>query len=228
MPVFFHKKAKQTEVIHHLRDIYLEVHAKHGIPLADFPDFRTMQQKLKTFDFRQLQSYNKTLFQQIERMFADFVPKLMSKLSAEQMSSLSEHQIKGGKFDEINGPFGYRRGQGADAGWQDSEWIVAKSRDECDKVFATLQPIDGKVTAPRAKEEMVKSKLPSSVLSRIYRLADVDGDGLLDADEFALAMHLVKVKLDGHDLPFVLPAHLVPPSKRRAAPNGTTAGQNRS
>lgn len=65
-----------------------------------------------------------------------------------------------------------------------------------------------------AKSEMVKSKLPNSVLGKVWKLADVDKDGMLDSDEFALAMHLINIKLDGHDIPPELPAHLVPPSKR--------------
>lgn len=65
-----------------------------------------------------------------------------------------------------------------------------------------------------AKTEMVKSKLPNSVLGKIWKLSDIDKDGLLDEEEFALAMHLIRVKTDGHDLPAELPPHLVPPSKR--------------
>lgn len=65
-----------------------------------------------------------------------------------------------------------------------------------------------------AKSEMVKSKLPNSVLGKIWKLSDIDQDGLLDADEFALAMHLINVKIEGHDIPSELPDHLVPPSKR--------------
>lgn len=64
---------------------------------------------------------------------------------------------------------------------------------------------------------MVKSKLPNSVLGKVWKLSDIDRDGMLDADEFALAMHLINVKLDGHDIPSdpsELPNHLVPPSKR--------------
>lgn len=61
---------------------------------------------------------------------------------------------------------------------------------------------------------MIKSKLPNSVLSKIWKLSDVDADGFLDAEEFALAMHLINVKLDGNELPTILPEHLVPPSKR--------------
>lgn len=65
-----------------------------------------------------------------------------------------------------------------------------------------------------AKAEMVKSKLPNSVLGKIWKLSDIDKDGYLDMDEFALALHLIQVKLEGHDLPVELPDHLVPPSKR--------------
>lgn len=61
---------------------------------------------------------------------------------------------------------------------------------------------------------MVKSKLPNSVLSKVWKLADVDKDGMLDEEEFALAMHLINIKIDGNDLPSDLPAHLIPPSKR--------------
>lgn len=60
---------------------------------------------------------------------------------------------------------------------------------------------------------MVKSKLPNAMLGKIWKLADVDMDGKLDRDEFALAMHLIDIKLDGHELPAQLPGHLVPPSK---------------
>jgi len=61
---------------------------------------------------------------------------------------------------------------------------------------------------------MIKSKLPNAVLGKVWKLSDVDKDGMMDADEFALAMHLINIKLDGHELPIELPAHLVPPSKR--------------
>lgn len=64
-----------------------------------------------------------------------------------------------------------------------------------------------------AKEEFLKTKLPNSVLSKVWNLADVDNDGLLDRDEFALAMYLAKIKLEGAELPTTLPEHLIPPSK---------------
>lgn len=61
---------------------------------------------------------------------------------------------------------------------------------------------------------MVKSHLPSSVLRRIWALSDIDQDGQLDRDEFAVAMFLIDHKLDGHDLPDQLPDRVIPPSKK--------------
>ena len=59
-----------------------------------------------------------------------------------------------------------------------------------------------------------KSGLPDDVLEKIWTLADVDGDGVLDPEEFILAMHLTnaKVKLK-IALPDTLPPTLVPAAK---------------
>jgi hypothetical protein len=43
------------------------------------------------------------------------------------------------------GPFGYKRGEGVDAGAGDLEWIVSKKRAEYDAIFKTLNPVEGKV-----------------------------------------------------------------------------------
>ena len=56
--------------------------------------------------------------------------------------------------------------------------------------------------------------MSSHVLGKVWRLADHDDDGMLNSEEFALAMHLIKVKCEGHNLPDKLPGHLVPPGQR--------------
>ena len=65
-----------------------------------------------------------------------------------------------------------------------------------------------------AREEMIRSKLPNSVLRRVWALSDIDEDGMLDRDEFAVAMFLIDHKLSGNDIPETLPERVVPPSKR--------------
>ena len=63
----------------------------------------------------------------------------------------------------------------------------------------------------------MKSNLPNKVLGKLWKLGDTDSDGMLDNEEFALAMHLIKVKLGGDEIPDELPKHLIPPSKRSGA-----------
>jgi hypothetical protein len=111
--------------------------------------------------------------------------------------------------------------KGINAGVNEGEgvWIVNKTRKEADETFTTLNPVGGKITGSSAKLELIKSKLPNSVLAKVWRLSDCDKDGFLDTDEWALANYLVKLKLDGHELPNTLPDHLIPPSKRQLFPS---------
>lgn len=54
----------------------------------------------------------------------------------------------GGAFEVVGNarsPFGYKRGEGVDAGAGDLEWIVDKKRAEYDATFKKLNPVDGKV-----------------------------------------------------------------------------------
>uniref|UniRef100_A0A803WG70 EH domain-containing protein n=1 Tax=Ficedula albicollis TaxID=59894 RepID=A0A803WG70_FICAL len=90
-----------------------------------------------------------------------------------------------------------------------------KDKAKYDEIFYGLAPDGGKLSGRRAKGWMVASNLPSSVLGRIWQLSDVDRDGMLDHEEFALAGHLIGAKLEGRGLPADLPPRLVPPSKRR-------------
>lgn len=84
---------------------------------------------------------------------------------------------------------------GIDAGNGDPVWVVSKDKAKYDQVFEKLDPLDGKISGAAARKEMIKSKLPNSVLGKIWKLSDVDRDGMLDADEFALAMYLISVKV---------------------------------
>jgi len=132
----------------------------------------------------------------------------------EQTDKRQENTVHGGHFESAQSPFAFGRGEGVDAGSLQQEWVVEKERYRYDDIFNSLVPVDGKVTGAAAKAEMVKSKLPNAVLGKVWRLSDLDKDGQLDSDEWALAMHLINIKLNGHDLPSELPDHLIPPSKR--------------
>ena len=173
------------------------------------------QELLQTQDFSKFQALKPKLLDTVDDMLANDIARLMVMVRQEE-SLMPAQVVKGGAFDgTMNGPFGHGYGEGAGEGIDDVEWVVGKDKPTYDEIFYTLSPVNGKITGANAKKEMVKSKLPNTVLGKIWKLADVDRDGLLDDEEFALANHLIKVKLEGHELPADLPPPLVPPSKRR-------------
>uniref|UniRef100_A0A8C5WLC1 EH domain-containing protein 1 n=1 Tax=Leptobrachium leishanense TaxID=445787 RepID=A0A8C5WLC1_9ANUR len=216
MPNVFGKDNKKKELIHNLADIYLKIEREHQISPGDFPNLKRMQENLMTQDFAKFQSLKPKLLDTIDDMLSNDIARLMV-LVREEESQMTNQVVKGGAFEGTrNGPFGHGYGEGAGEGIDDVEWVVAKDKPTYDEIFYTLSPVNGKITGASAKKEMVKSKLPNTVLGKIWKLADVDHDGLLDDEEFALANHLIKVKLEGHELPAELPSHLVPPSKRRS------------
>ena len=80
-------------------------------------------------------------------------------------------------------------------------------------LFSAAAPLEGKLTGSQARPLMMESRLPTSVLSKVWALADVDKDGMLDESEFCLAMYLMDLKIAGHDLPGALPNYLRPPGE---------------
>ncbi|KAM5138894.1 EH domain-containing protein 1 [Mantella aurantiaca] len=215
MPNVFGKDNKKKELINNLGEIYLKIEKEHQISPGDFPSLKKMQEILMTQDFSKFQALRPKLLDTVDDMLANDIARLMVMVRQEE-SQMTNQVVKGGAFEgTMNGPFGHGYGEGAGEGIDDLEWVVAKDKPTYDEIFYTLSPVNGKITGASAKKEMVKSKLPNTVLGKIWKLADVDRDGLLDDEEFALANHLIKVKLEGHELPADLPSHLIPPSKRR-------------
>lgn len=55
----------------------------------------------------------------------------------------------GGAFEGVEdqvSPFGYKRGEGIDAGAGEPEWIVNKERYKYNLIFEKLGPCDGKIS----------------------------------------------------------------------------------
>lgn len=51
-----------------------------------------------------------------------------------------------GVVDDTISPFGYKRGEGIDAGFGEHDWICNRDRARTDPLFDSLNPIDGKIT----------------------------------------------------------------------------------
>jgi len=222
MPKIFGKMRKKKELIKTLPVLMKKIQEEHMVATSDLPEVSGMQEKLLQADFKKFPLLREKLIAQVNHMLDNDIADLMAIVP----NDFHEPVIRGGAFDDVkdvNSPFGYQKCEGIDLGSGEPEWIVSKERSKWDLIFQSLGPSKGKITGSVAKKEMVKSRLPNPVLAKVWRLADCDQDGLLDADEFALAMHLIHVKLDGFDLPDTLPDHLVPPSKKRLLNGGSVS-----
>ncbi|XP_052018718.1 epidermal growth factor receptor substrate 15-like 1 isoform X10 [Apodemus sylvaticus] len=98
----------------------------------------------------------------------------------------------------------------------ETHWAVrVEEKAKFDGIFESLLPVNGLLSGDKVKPVLMNSKLPLDVLGRVWDLSDIDKDGHLDRDEFAVAMHLVYRALEKEPVPSVLPPPLIPPSKRK-------------
>jgi len=214
MPTFG-KDGKKKDLLRNLDKVFQEISLEHQVPMADFPDIQETREKLAKYDFTKFNPIDKKMIDAASKMIGEEIPRLMKLMPAEDQEKEQDGKTKitGGVFDNEALPGGVGIQEGSDEG----VWIVQRDKPKYDEIFHSLEQESGKVTGRAAKEEMMKSHLPNKVLGRIWKLADTDNDGLLDIDEWALAMHLIKVKVEGHDIPETLPRHLYPPNKRMGA-----------
>uniref|UniRef100_A0A8C5D625 Epidermal growth factor receptor pathway substrate 15-like 1a n=1 Tax=Gouania willdenowi TaxID=441366 RepID=A0A8C5D625_GOUWI len=95
-------------------------------------------------------------------------------------------------------------------------WAVrVREKNKFDGIFESLVPVNGLLSGDKVKPVLINSKLPLDVLGKVWDLSDIDKDGHLDKDEFAVAMHLVYRALEKEPVPALLPSALIPPSKKK-------------
>ncbi|XP_076287151.1 epidermal growth factor receptor pathway substrate 15 isoform X2 [Lasioglossum baleicum] len=96
------------------------------------------------------------------------------------------------------------------------DWSIKPAeRAKYDQLFDSLKPKNGYISGNNVKGVLMDSKLPLDTLGKIWELADMDEDGMLDRHEFVVAMHLVYKALEKYAIPSVLPPELMPPGKRK-------------
>ncbi|KAK3386589.1 hypothetical protein B0H63DRAFT_468038 [Podospora didyma] len=100
------------------------------------------------------------------------------------------------------------------------DWLVtASDKVRFDQLYEELDKArKGFITGEEAVPFFSQSNLSEGVLAQIWDLADVNSEGRLTRDEFAVAMYLIRQQRSKRDgpstLPTVLPANLIPPSLR--------------
>ena len=92
--------------------------------------------------------------------------------------------------------------------------VSEADRAKYETIFLQMQPDDGKVPGTKVAPVLKRSGLPTATLHAVWALVDVGNAGKLDADWFAVAMHLTMQTKRGEPLPKTLPPECVPPKDR--------------
>jgi epidermal growth factor receptor substrate 15 len=100
-----------------------------------------------------------------------------------------------------------------------SDWLISpQEKASYDNLFKGVDTVGrGFITGDQAVRFFSDSGLPEDILAGIWDLADINSEGQLSKDEFAVAMYLIRQQRKGDQLPAALPANLIPPSLRTPA-----------
>jgi len=193
---------------------YNAVQGQTNLPRGDFPKPDAFVQTLSKFgnaikDFPNLDNKKiKALVDGLDASIANDIPALMRQIPG----GLGPDAALGKSDREFN-PFE----AGSDSALIQGAWAVTASfKSKYDATFYACNLVEGKLKGADARDIFIKSRLPNTTLKPIWALADCDADGLLDCDEFAVAMCLIECHSQGllPEIPENLPLLLVPPSKR--------------
>ncbi|KAI1381600.1 hypothetical protein F4677DRAFT_403559 [Hypoxylon crocopeplum] len=99
-----------------------------------------------------------------------------------------------------------------------SDWLVTPAdKIRFDQFYADLDKTNkGFITGEEAVPFLSQSGLPEDALAQIWDLADINSEGRLNRDMFAVAMYLIRQQRSRRDIPLPtsLPPSLIPPSLR--------------
>lgn len=100
-----------------------------------------------------------------------------------------------------------------------NDWVIdPQEKASYDNLFKGVDTMGrGFITGEQAVRFFSNSGLPEDILAGIWDLADINSEGQLSRDEFAVAMYLIRQQRKGDPLPQTLPSNLIPPALRTRA-----------
>ncbi|KAI0806407.1 hypothetical protein GGR55DRAFT_204374 [Xylaria sp. FL0064] len=130
-------------------------------------------------------------------------------------------QLSGSAQPRTSSPLGRpplgAQGVGVPAQTTGGDWLISPvDKAKYDQFYADLDKANkGYITGEEAVPFLSQSKLSEDALAQIWDLADINSEGRLTKDTFAVAMYLIRQqRTKGGPLPTSLPPGLVPPSLR--------------
>eukprot|EP00485_Elphidium_margaritaceum_P022581 CAMPEP_0202713294 /NCGR_PEP_ID=MMETSP1385-20130828/52479_1 /ASSEMBLY_ACC=CAM_ASM_000861 /TAXON_ID=933848 /ORGANISM="Elphidium margaritaceum" /LENGTH=562 /DNA_ID=CAMNT_0049373591 /DNA_START=53 /DNA_END=1741 /DNA_ORIENTATION=+ len=203
----FGKEKKQKELLNTMGDIFKHVSTKHNVPTGDFPNSSKFAAIMKNFEMWKIPPLKEQEVQAIEEVLGRGVPKLLEQVEARKAEQ--KQQAQNPFFGGDSNPFD-------DVQLGKMEWVVSQShKSTYDQKFYSLSLTDGKASGGQIKQIMLQSELSNPILGKIWQLSDIDKDGFMNDQEFALCCFLIDFVKSGQALPETLPDEYVPPVYRQ-------------
>jgi len=216
----FGKSKTQTKLLDNLLDEFKKVQKEHGLPAGDFPNIQKFKEALAHFQIHKFPKLNKKQLAAMDQLTSQDIPRLMALLPSDDVRTKKGDVYAANPFDH-----------NPDADLVSGQWVITgpqklKYDTEFEQDHGHLLDDDGYLIGGKAAGVLYQKlgDVPNGkqMLRKIWDLSDVNMDGKLDRDEYALSMYLVERLLD--DLkrdPEAKPADKltiaeVPPSKRPA------------
>jgi len=80
----FGKDTKKKELMTGLADIFASLQRQHQISAGDFPSIQRMQEQLQYHDFSKFPQLKPKLLETVDRMLADDIARLMTRIPKEE------------------------------------------------------------------------------------------------------------------------------------------------
>ncbi|KAG2824797.1 hypothetical protein JG687_00006002 [Phytophthora cactorum] len=217
MPAVFGMEKKQRELLENMGENFREVQRKYHLPPGDFPPIDAFVRQCADRKFTKFPSLKSRELQDIDEMLTKDIPALMASLPKHTRVGIAgvenpeNGSVSSNPFASI-APVGRLQ-------WEEE---LLGRKGEYDAVFATLsldatgRAAGGSCMAPLQKQ--ASTTVSQVTLRAIWDLADQSKAGSLDADEFAVAMHLCALAKEGEPIPAELPTSLVPPLSGKDQP----------
>lgn len=216
------KESTQKKLLEQLSEEFGKVQHETGLPAGDFPNVHRYRETLAKFEIWNFKKLDKKLLPLIDEALSVDIPRILKMIpDAEehlrQMTQLYDAAQR--QNDPSFNPFAFN----ADRAEVQSNWDISQAfKNKCDNEFYSLDPgADGKLPGSKAKTAFQRSALSNVQLRQIWSLADMDGDGQLDAEEYAVAMFIIEQFKTGAwpEIPQTLPVSAIPPARRQVPDN---------
>lgn len=216
---FFGKSKTQDKILANLLDQFKVIQKENNVVANDFPHVNRFKEALTGFKIDKFPKIDKKKADRLEEALKQDIPRLIRQLPG---NGAEDKEVKNDKNDyAAANPFEENPERKSVA----STWIINKTlKSKYDNQFhnSPLTP-DGKMSGGTAKTVLLATSVPTVHLRKIWELSDIDKDGTLDNDEFAVAMWLCESIKNGvfpHP-PESLQPDAIPPNKRHLFEGGT-------